>query len=396
MTPSSTHLRPTDEAEAAAMIADARARKIPLMLQGGNTRSGLGRPAQAETTLSTAALTGITLHEPAELVISARAGTPLQEVERRLAEHGQYLPFEPMDHRTLFGTSGEPTIGAVAAGNISGPRRLAAGAARDHLIGVRLVNGRGEVIKSGGRVMKNVTGLDLVKLSCGAYGTLGLLTEVTFKVLPVPRHAATLVLDGLDDATALQALSSGLGAPFEVSGACHLPAGIGTPVARTCLRLEGLESSVAARALSLGARLVRFGAPSRLNGPVSSALWAEVRDCAFLAELPERAVWRVHVAAPRGAEVMAQLHGTRVRHYYDWGGGLIWISAPADASAVEIRAAAAASGGYATLVRAGPDIRATTSVFAPLAGPLMKLTSGIKESFDPDRILNPGRMYAGV
>lgn len=392
-----TELRPVDEAEAGAMVADARAARRPLTIVGGDTRRGLGRPPQNEATLSTLGMTGVTLHEPSELVISARAGTPLREVERRLAESGQHLPFEPMDHRALFGTSGEPTIGAVAACNVSGPRRILAGAARDHLIGVRFVNGRGEVVKSGGRVMKNVTGLDLVKLSCGAFGTLGLLTEVTFKVLPAPRYATTLVLEGLDDAPALKALSRALSSPFEVSAAAHLPAGIGAPVARTCLRIEGFEPSVLARARALEQRLDPDATTTRLEGGVADALWGDVRDGAFLASPADRAVWRVGVPAARGAQVMERLNGIGdVRHYYDWGGGLIWIAAPTGVSAGDIRAAASASGGYATLMRAGPDIRAVRPVFEPLSRTAMQLTAGLKESFDPNRILNPGRMYAGI
>ena len=178
---------PSTEADVAAIVRDARARKSTLAIKGGGTRDGLGRIAPADEVLSTRALSGIAFYEPAEMVISALAGTPLRDIDAALAGHAQCLPFEPMDARALYGSAGEPTIGAVAACNISGPRRVQAAAARDHLIGVRFVNGAGEIIKSGGRVMKNVTGLDLVKLSAGAFGTLGVLTQVTFKLLPAPR-----------------------------------------------------------------------------------------------------------------------------------------------------------------------------------------------------------------
>src|SRR5918997_1979277 len=234
---------PATEQDACAIIAEAAARRTPLAVAGGATKAAIGRPAQTEATLSSAALTGVTLYEPAELVIAARTGTPLAEVVRTLAEKGQQLPFEPMDYRPLLGSTGEPSIGAVAAANISGPRRIVAGAARDSLIGVRFINGRGEAIKSGGRVMKNVTGLDLLKLMAGSWGTLGFLTEVTFKVLPRPERAATLVLLGLDDARAVEALCAAAASPFEVTGAAHLPAALDGE-ARALVRIEGFSFSV--------------------------------------------------------------------------------------------------------------------------------------------------------
>ncbi len=359
----------------------------------------MGRAAQVEATLSTKALTGITLYEPAELVIAAKAGTPLAEIEATLAARGQRLPFEPMDHRALLGTQGEPTIGGITACNISGPRRIQAGACRDHLIGVRLVNGRSEPVKSGGRVMKNVTGLDLVKLNCGAYGTLGLLTEVTYKVLPTPEIAGTLALFGLDDTRALGALSRALGSPYEVSAAAHLPAGIGGTQARTLIRLENFAHSVDYRLREVQKLLASFGEGMRLIEAEADALWRDIRDCRFFAEPRGRAVWRISMAPTRAAPLVARIkRDLDLTHLYDWGGGLIWLATPeaGDAGAQIIRAALAGTGGHATLVRGSPDLRSRIDVFQPLAAPLMKITSGVKASFDPDAILNPGRMYAGI
>ncbi|GJD96702.1 hypothetical protein OCOJLMKI_3926 [Methylobacterium iners] len=396
------HMRsyePHDEAEAAAIVREAAGRAERLRLIGGGTKAGIGRPAQDEATLSARGLSGLTLYEPAEMVVSARAGTPLSEIQSLLAERGQMLPFEPVDHRRLMGTAGEPTFGAVAAVNNAGPRRINAGAARDSLIGVRFVNGRGEAIKSGGRVMKNVTGLDLVKLMAGSWGTLGLLTEVTFKVLPVQERVATLAFPGLDDARAVEALSAGLGSPFELTGAAHLPAGIGGPEARTLMRVEGFSDSIDYRLGELRRLLRRYGEPEIVEGEAGAALWADIRDAAPLAEPREAAIWRLSTAPTRGPTVTAAITAEReARWYYDWGGGLIWLTTDAagDAGAATVRAALRAQGGHATLVRAPDAVRAAVPVFEPLPEPLMRVTAGIKAAHDPAGVFNPGRMYAGI
>src|SRR4051812_13539232 len=269
---------PSTEQDAASIVAEAAARRTPLSLIGGGTKADVGRPAQTAATLSAAGLTGVTLYEPAEMVIGAWAGTPLSEVVRTLAEKGQELTFEPVDWRGLLGSTGEPTIGAVGAANVSGPRRILAGAARDNLIGVRFVNGRGELVKSGGRVMKNVTGLDLVKGLSGSWGTLGFLTEVIFKVLPRAERVATLVLRGLDDARGIEALSLAIGSPFEVTGAAHLPANLDGGGARTLIRIEGFTVSIDYRLGELKRLLKRFGAADVIEGQPAAALWESVRD----------------------------------------------------------------------------------------------------------------------
>jgi glycolate oxidase FAD binding subunit len=392
-------LEPATETEVCDIIRAARASRQSFSIEGGGTRSGYGRPVTADAVLSTRRLSGITLYEPAELVVSARAGTPLAVVEQTLAEKGQMLPFEPADYRPLYGSHGEPTIGAVAACNISGPRRVQLGAARDHLIGVRLVNGRGEAVKSGGRVMKNVTGLDLVKLSCGAHGTLGLLTEVTFKLVPMAPAEASLAIDGLDDAQAIEAMSSALSSPFEVSGAAHLPMGLDGSGPLTVLRLERTPDSLDYRCGRLTELLVTLGKARRVEVEESKAMWRDIAQVTPLAKAQAPAIWRLSLPQRTAAQAMAAISGALgTRYFYDLGGSIVWLAVMPkdDAGALVIRAAAAQAGGYATLMRAPDEIRTRVDVFAPLGAPLMKITAGIKASFDPDGLLNPGRMYAGV
>lgn len=387
---------PSTPAELAAIITDARAAGTPLAVVGGNTRSGLGRPVQAAASVSTAKLSGITLYEPAELVIAARTGTPLAEVTATLAARGQRLPFEPMDHRRLYGSTGEPTVGGVAAANVSGPARINLGAARDSMIGLKFVNGLGEDVTSGGRVMKNVTGLDLVKALAGSHGTLAVFHEVCFKVLPVAEGERTLVLSGLSIPRAVEALSAALGSPFEPTGAARQPAK-DEGGARTLVRIEGFAASLAYRTDRLAGLLKGFGAVEVVEGDASRTLWADIRDAALFAGT-DQAVWRISVppsAAPALAGTLAPL---APRLLIDWGGGLVWagVGATGDAGAGLVHAAAKAAGGYATLVRAPDQVRLAVDVFAPLPAPVMAVQRKMKSSFDPAGVLNPGRMYGGI
>ncbi|MGO8800977.1 MAG: glycolate oxidase subunit GlcE [Roseiarcus sp.] len=390
-------LTPASEEEAAQLVSEARAKGEKLDIAGGGTRAGLGRPAASRARLASAGLSGIVFYEPAEMVVCAQAGTSLGAIEAVIAQRGQMLPFEPMDHRGLYATEGEPTIGGVVAANISGPRRISAGAARDALIGLRLVNGRGETVVCGGRVMKNVTGLDLVKLNCGAHGTLGLVTQATFKVLPRPEAEATIVIRRLDDARAIEALSIALGSPFGVSGAAHLSAGMGREFPRTFARIEGFRASVDYRIAALLGLLAPFGAKHALEEEESQRLWRDIRDATFIASPSESAIWRISLAPSRGADFVARLGVRALAHFYDWGGGLVWLSsAPTAEAAAAVRTALAQLGGHATLVRAPDALRRSVDVFEPLSAPLMRITQGIKKSFDPDGVFNSARMYAAV
>jgi glycolate oxidase FAD binding subunit len=367
--------RPVSEEEIAALVRAAPAGGFAI--EGGGTRGG-GIGAE---TLSTAGLTGITLYEPGALTLVVRAGTPLAEVEATLAAEGQMLPFEPWDARPLTGANGTPTVGGMAAVNASGPRRIQAGACRDGMIGVRFVDGTGAVVRNGGRVMKNVTGIDLVKLMAGSHGTLGVLTEVAFKVLPRPETTATLVLDGLDDATAGRAMRAALATPYQVSGAAHLPHADGG--ARTLLRLEGFEASVAHRARALAEALASFGVVRIEQGQGD---WAAVRDAASFGGR-EGAVWRISVRPTDGPPLAARLAPAEIIH--DWGGGLLWVLAD---EATDVRAAMAGIPGHASLIRASEATRARWGVFHPEPPAVAALAAGLCARFDPRGILNPGRM----
>ena len=400
-----TTMRPADEAGVVEAVRWALEGGSPLVIEGTGSKAGLGRPVQARATLSLARLSGVTLYEPDELVLTARAGTPMAEIEALLAENGQEMAFEPLDYGPLHGRErGAGTLGGTIACNLAGPRRLKAGAARDHILGVRVVTGRGEAIKSGGRVVKNVTGYDLSKGMTGAYGTLGVLTEVTIKVLPRAEAETTLALRGLTDETAARAMAAAMGSSAEVSGAAHLPERVAARVAdgalgnapATLLRVEGFPTSVAYRVAALEALL--GGEIERVDAGASRTLWRDVRDAVPFADGSDRPVWRVSVAPSEGWRVVeAMRRGTGVDAFYDWQGGLVWLRMEGEAEDGALRRAVSHfGGGHTTLVRASASVRAAVPVFEPQPGPLAALSRRLKEQFDPSGVLNPGRMVPGA
>ncbi len=359
-------MRPATEAELAEALVGASG---PLSVRGGGTRT-IG-PAVGEA-LDTGGLSGVELYEPGALTLVVRAGTPLAEVETVLAAERQRLAFEVPDLRGLLGREGVSTIGGVLAANASGPRRVQVGAARDAALGVRFVDGTGTVVKNGGRVMKNVTGYDLVKLLAGSRGVLGVLSEVSFKVQAIPEAEATLVIEGLDDEAGLAALRMALGSPFDVSGAARHSG-------RSLIRVEGMAGSVAYRSGRLAALV--GGAVTVAEAGTSAALWREVRDVVPLQRKPGE-VWRVATLPTAAAGIVAQLGGEAL---WDWGGGLIWLLLDSGRGA-EV-AAAVAGRGHATLIRGegGP-------IFPPEAPEVAALVAGLKAKFDPRGILNRGMM----
>ena len=406
-----TAFRPSDATQVGEVVAWATAEEQPIEVIGGGSKRSIGRPMQVEHVLDVSALSGIREYEAAELVLTAAAATPIAEIEAALDSQRQVMNFEPADWRGLLGTeASQPTIGGVLSCNLSGPRRIRAGAARDFFLGFHGVNGRGEQYKAGGKVVKNVTGYDLCKLVAGAYGTLGVLTEVTVRVGPKPETGRTILVLGLDDASAIRALTVALNGPHEVSGAAHVPGDVarrsavsaiaGAGRAVTALRIEGPEPSVAFRGQVLIEVMNPFGPTGTLDTGDTAAFWRELRDATSLAEPRERAVWRISVTPSSGPAVAAAIAArAEAEFYFDWGGGLIWaaVGGQSDGGAEIVRAAVTAhGGGHGTLLRADKGIRAAVNVFQPLPEPLAALTARVKTSFDPHRVLNPGRMYAGI
>jgi glycolate oxidase FAD binding subunit len=402
-------IRPAAEWELQALLTEASRRRSKIEVIGGGTKRSIGRVAAADDTITTTSLKGVSLYEPTELVMSAGAGTPLADIEAMLDQRGQMLAFEPID---LGRAIGEParagTIGAVFMTNLSGPRRIALGAARDHLLGLRAVTGNGDVIKSGGRVMKNVTGIDVARGLCGSWGTLAVATEVTFKVLPKPEETTTLAVFGQSDEIGVEALSLALGAPQEVTGTAHLQAAVMARLSNpslanlaksmTAIRIETFSRFLAARIEKLTTVLRPYGDVHVLADAQSRQFWGDLTTLQVMPDGPS-ALWRISVPSQIGPEFVRAI--SRIfpcAAVYDWSGGLIWLEVTdtADGGATDIRRLVSRVTGHATLVRAAPSIRAAVDTFQPLDTGLDRITRQLKATFDPNGVLNPGRMFAGV
>ena len=403
-------LRPRDAQDVENAVRDALTTGQPIEIIGHGTRRAIGHACATNALLDLSALNAVTSYEPQELVLTVQVGASAQEIRALLAASHQEFAFEPMNTASLLGTPPKlGTIGGMIASGLAGPRRVKAGGVRDHLLGVHAVSGFGESFKAGGRVVKNVTGYDLCKLVTGSWGTLAVLTEVTLKVMPKAETETTLVLVGLDDVRAGEAMVAALGSPFDVSGAAHLPKAVlrgsidalpGSS-ATTLIRLEGIAASVAHRVESLRRELLRFGAPDRLEGSASADVWEAVRDVtpfAATGPLGQWPVWRIVCPPAAGAglgQALASETGGEI--IYDWGGGLIWLALPlsADANAASLRARVGAIGGHATLLRATDSLRVAVDVFHPQAPGTAALNRRIKLGFDPQDIFNRGRLSRG-
>lgn len=403
-------LKVRDIKDVEEVVRAAVASEQPLEIIGHGSKRAIGHPVATNAVLDVSVLNAVTSYEPNELIISVQAGAPLADVQSLIDAKNQQFAFEPMDTSVLLGGAGAGTIGGMIGAGLAGPRRIKAGGARDHLLGAHAVSGFGDSFKTGGRVVKNVTGYDLCKLLTGSWGTLAVMTEVTLKVMPKPEAERTLLLRGLDDVTATKAMTAALGSPFDVSGAAHLPGSVlrsGTGALAglaasgqsvTLVRLEGISASAAHRAASLSQMLSSFGAVDGLADDASAALWSGLRDVTPFAAngaLGAWPVWRIVCPPATGGalgEALARATGGEL--IYDWGGGLIWAAVPpnTDAHAAVVRGQVEAIGGHATLLRASEDVRRTVDVFQPQAAGLAALGERVRASFDPRSVLNRGRM----
>ena len=395
--------------ELAYLVAEAADTRTPLEVMGRGTKREVGRPVQCGAVLSTESLTGIPLYEPSELVLVALAGTPVAQIEQALAEHDQEFPFEPIDLGPVLGFGrGQGTIGGVVATNFSGSRRILSGSVRDHVLGAQAVNGSGETIRAGGRVMKNVTGYDLGRALAGSWGTLAVMTEVAIKVLPAQREVRTVLCFGLADQNGIEALCLAMGTPFEVSGTVHMHAELAERLSDqeianagasvTAIRVENFPASARYRSSRLKQMLQAYAPALELDTLRSRAFWDEIKTLKMF-QKSDRPLWRISTVPSTAAKLVHNLaRKIDVRVVYDWSGGLVWLETPpiSDAGAVEIRRNLAEIGGHATLIRAEAPARAAIDVFQPLDKPVMALTASLKRAFDPVGILNPGRMYPGI
>ena len=396
---------PTDAVQVAEIVSQAAMAGTTLDLRGGGSKIAYGRPVDADAILDVSALSGISLYEPEELVITMGAATAMQEIQAALADANQHLAFEPPDYDHVLGNDvGGATIGGVIACNLSGPRRISAGAARDHVLGIAAISGRGDLFKSGGRVVKNVTGYDLSKLMAGSMGTLGVMTEVTLKTLPRPKETRTVVIEEHSISSAPEIMERVAGSDAEATGLAHLTTIAGarssvSAISRAdgaiAIRLEGAGDSVADRAAAL-AEQYKDAKVQILDHEQSLTLWAEIRDCKLLPAT--HPMWRISVQPDSVAFVAARISvGCDAEFLIDWAGGLIWVAVEEDdPNEGPVRWALDGFSGHATLVRASEDLRRRVPVFHPEPAPLMALNARVKNAFDPLGTLNPGRMVDGL
>ena len=407
---------PQNEREVSVFVKQFYKSDIPIELVGSGSKIKIGKSLQCAKTLNLSKLNGIIEYLPEELYIKVKACTPINQIEKELKKNKQQLAFEPIDFGYIFsGKSDYGTASGQVACNISGPRRFKVGSVRDHILGFRGVNGKGEIIKSGGMVVKNVTGYDLSKLVCGSYGTLVALTEITFKVLPAPEESATLVIHNLNLEMATDLLEKAINSSNDISGATFFPT---KPKCTNCvmnieatfklndlkyggsftaIRIEGTKNSIDERAKNLMNELkIKEYDVSILSTYQSEIFWNKVKNLEVFSSTKNNII-RIVIPPSQCVQLMYQLSSIKFKYYLDWGGALVWIEACELTEEMfdSMRKKVVKQGGYMTMIKPSDYLPYVEEVFT-INRNRFNLSQHIKKSFDPKRILNPGKMYTGI
>jgi len=408
-------LYPENEKEVSEIIKKFYKSNIPLEIIGSGSKRKIGKPLQCGKILSLSKLDGIVEYQPEELYIKVKAGTKIDKIENELKKNKQQLVFEPIDFGYLFtGKSNCGTAAGQVACNISGPRRFKVGSTRDHILGFRAVNGRGDIIKSGGTVVKNVTGYDLSKLICNSFGTLAALTEITFKVLPAPEDSKTLVIHNQGIESAPEYLEKAISSSNEVSGASFLPV---DPVCKKCemnikntfklndlkytgsltaLRLEGSKKSIEKRVENLKRELkIQKLDTSELETLQSEIFWKKIQNLEFFSSTKNN-IFRIVIPPSECINLIYELP-LNFKYFLDWGGAVIWMEGCeiSEQEFESIRKKVVKHKGYVSMIKYSDHLPYVEDVFT-IDSVRFNISQNIKKSFDPKRILNPGKMYTGI
>ena len=406
---------PEKETEVADIIKKSYKSNIPIEIIGSGSKNKIGKFLQCGKTLNLSKLEGVVEYYPEELYIKVKSGTKIDKIEKELGKNKQQLAFEPIDFGHLFlGKSNCGTAGGQVACNFSGPRRFKDGSTRDHILGFRAVNGRGEIIKSGGTVVKNVTGYDLSKLMCGSYGTLAALTEITFKVLPMPEESKTLIIHNLNISNAPDYLAKAISSPNEVSGASFLPV---DPLCDNCdmnientfklndlkykgsmtsLRVEGSKKSINERIANLKKVLeIANSNISILETLQSEIFWKKIRNLEFFS-LTKNNILRIVIPPAECTQLIYELP-INFKYFIDWGGAVIWMEACdlLEQKFESIRKKVVKHDGHISMIKYSSHLPYVEDVFT-INSVRFNISQSIKKSFDPKRILNPGKMHTGI
>ncbi len=404
---SNSTLKPNNEKEISEIIKECYKKNIPLEILGLGTKKNIGRNFQFEKTLDLSEYSGIIEYKPEELYIKVKSGTPIKQIRDELGKNNQHLAFEPIDFGLLFsGKNNEGTIGGVMSCNFSGPRRFKAGSVRDHILGFKGINGKGEIIKSGGTVVKNVTGYDLSKILSGAFGTLAVLSEIAIKVLPKPESNKTLVINNPHLKKSLEYLNISLSSSSDPSGAVFYPENFRNyftfndltfsgPI--TAIRMEGSASSIDHRIKKLTKELkITNDEIAILSQEQSNIFWEDTKNLKVFSELKKNLI-RIVVPASETFEFLNKIKPFEAKYFVDWGGNLIWVQLDNISSKIlnDISMMVKKISGYLTIIKIEDSFKASVDVFT-IDPTKHEISEKIKKSFDPKRILNPGKMYVGI